>query len=178
MTEPQGLRRASASDGDLGEGRSPGATGPARRGTLGRWDSARNAGLVDCDGPPDGSADAPLLILTDSDYEAVRFVLEIVDQLGAAYGFSPGELISPRTNGPFAPFIERLRRGMQLFEAMPPDASGDGDGSNGRGRGVADIGTESAPDVDEATSPDFLAPACPGPSLAALLRRRFGRSPP
>ena len=70
------------------------------------------------------SATDAFLIVTDRDYKAVRFVLDLVDRLGAAHGFDPADLINPRTNEPFGPWIERVRRVMRLFEAMLAAESG------------------------------------------------------
>jgi hypothetical protein len=78
----------------------------------------------DCDELPGSAAHDSFLILTDRDYKAVRFVLDLVDRLGEAHGFDPADLINPRTKEPFGPWIERLRRAMRLFEAMPPAESG------------------------------------------------------
>jgi hypothetical protein len=73
---------------------------------------------------PGSAADAAFLILTERDYRAVRFVLDLVDRLGATHGFDPADLINPRTKEPSGPWIERVRRAMRLFEAMPPAESG------------------------------------------------------
>jgi len=54
----------------------------------------------------------------------VRFVLDLVDRLGAAHGFDPADLINPRTKEPFGPWIERVRKAMRLFDAMAPAESG------------------------------------------------------
>ena len=77
-----------------------------------------------CGEPPGSATEASFLILTDRDYKAVRFVLDLVDRLGAAHGFDPADLINPRTKEPFGPWIERVRRAMRLFEAMAPTESG------------------------------------------------------
>lgn len=69
--------------------------------------------------PPEASVP----ILTVWDYKAVCFALDLVDQLGAAHGFDPADLINPRTKEPFGPWIERVRGAMHLFEAVPPRES-------------------------------------------------------
>jgi len=88
---------------------------------------------------PGSPAEAWFLILTDRDYQAVRFVLDLVDRLGAAHGFDPADLINPRTNEPFGPWIERVRTAMRLFEATPPARSGRAreDGKRPRPNGAA-----------------------------------------
>lgn len=62
--------------------------------------------------------DSRLLPLgTRDDYVAVRFVIDLVDRLGVEHGFDPAELINPRTQEPFGPFIRRMRTAIRLFEA-------------------------------------------------------------
>jgi hypothetical protein len=48
--------------------------------------------------------------LTQEEYRALRFALDLVDRLGAEHGFDPAELVNPRTGEPFGACIERMRR--------------------------------------------------------------------
>jgi hypothetical protein len=51
------------------------------------------------------------------EYLAARFVIDLVDRLGAEHGFDPAELINPRTQAPFGPVIEDLRGAIREYEA-------------------------------------------------------------
>jgi hypothetical protein len=55
--------------------------------------------------------------MTKEEYRALRFVLDLVDRLGAEHGFDPAELVNPRTGQPFGAFIERMRTALLRAEA-------------------------------------------------------------
>jgi hypothetical protein len=55
--------------------------------------------------------------VTKEESRAVLFALDLVDRLGAEYGFDPAELVNPRTGRPFGAFIARMRRTMLRVDA-------------------------------------------------------------
>jgi hypothetical protein len=80
---------------------------------------------------PEAPHDGHRPLLTQEEYRAVRFAIDLVDRLGAEHGFDPAELVSPITGQPFGAFIERMRSAMLRVEAAA-QSNGCLDGRAGR----------------------------------------------